>query len=95
MAVFLVSHILAGESELAIKRRSKMLATASDLGLTGRLLAVTDPNMSSIVLVEGGPRSVLRFCRLMLRRIKWSAQVCSFLCVVVFFVTFGNEKGQD
>jgi U4/U6 small nuclear ribonucleoprotein PRP3 len=83
LALFRMDHVLGeggeGEEEeaLATKRRSKILATAQDLNLTGRLIAVMGGGgggLGAVVLAEGGPRSVRKFCRLMLRRLRWGGQ---------------------
>jgi len=54
------------------QRRFKVDATARDAHMTG--VALLAPNFA-VVVVEGGPKAVLRFKKLMLRRIDWKANV--------------------
>jgi len=74
MAVFRVQNVMSGEEEIATKRRNKMLATAQDLALTGRLLIVADRTVPALVVVEGGANAVRKFCRMMLRKLRWGAR---------------------
>ena len=72
-AVFRVSNLIA-PLDLAEKRRNRMAATAKALGLGGRVLVVAHAASPSLVFVEGGPRSVRKFARLVLRTMDWRAR---------------------
>ncbi|EWM24781.1 u4 u6 small nuclear ribonucleoprotein prp3, partial [Nannochloropsis gaditana] len=60
------------------KIRYKIDVNAQQSGLSGAVLTCRDPAFGEegmhLVVVEGGPRSVRRFVKLMTRRIKWRAQ---------------------
>ncbi|KNE64303.1 hypothetical protein AMAG_09332 [Allomyces macrogynus ATCC 38327] len=53
------------------KARFKVVTNAQQLGLTG--CAALHRNELHVVVVEGGPRAVRHFKKLMLRRIKWAS----------------------
>jgi len=52
--------------------RTKLDLNAQQNNLTGVCLEVLDMNGVSVILVEGGPKSVKRFIRLMTVRMKWA-----------------------
>lgn len=56
-------------SSQAIKFKVDM--NAQQLHLTGRLLLFRDINL---IIVEGGPKGLKKFKKLMLRRIKWNPE---------------------
>ncbi|GAB5037769.1 u4 u6 small nuclear ribonucleoprotein, partial [Nannochloropsis oceanica] len=63
------------------KIRYKIDVNAQQSGLSGAVLSCRDPSFGEeglhLVVVEGGPRSIRRFVKLMTRRIKWNAQDAS------------------
>ena len=75
-------------SSPAIKFKVDM--NAQQLHLTGRLLLFRDIN---IVIVEGGPKGLKKFRKLMMRRIKWDPEKkgeglyeqCAQFCVESIF----------
>ena len=84
-------------SSPAIKFKVDM--NAQQLHLTGRLLLFRDIN---IVIVEGGPKGLKKFRKLMMRRIKWDPekkgeglyeppaqffQYSVFLCILLLYLT--------
>ena len=67
--------------------RFKVDMNAQQLHLTGRLLLFRENNL---VIVEGGPKGLKKFKRLMMHRIKWNPEkkgdgecVCVCVCVCV------------
>lgn len=70
VALFKVSNLYTKKFQFKVKMN------AEQLHLTGyALVADASQGFSSLVLIEGGPRSILKFKRLMLRRIQWDDKV--------------------
>ena len=74
-AVFRVTNMELMQEQLAKKRMVKMLLTARKLMINGRVVVVRAPlSTPTLVYAEGGPKSMRKFIRLMLRRINWKAK---------------------
>ncbi len=72
VALFKVANLTKGAHKFKVKMN------AEQLHLTGyALIADSKAGISSLVLVEGGPRSILKYKRLLLRRIQWDDSVAS------------------
>lgn len=62
-------------NELAKKRLARVVLTARKLLLTGRFAVVTAPtSVPGVIVVEGGPKSVRKFARLVAQRIDWKSK---------------------
>ncbi|KAH9257705.1 hypothetical protein BASA81_004163 [Batrachochytrium salamandrivorans] len=62
-------------NELAKKRLARVVLTARKLLLTGRFAVVAAPtSVPGVIVVEGGPKSVRKFARLVTQRIDWKSK---------------------
>merc|ERR1719461_1202856 len=68
VALFRVADLSDG------KKRYKVDIHASQYNLTGRALRLKDEPIN-LVVVEGGPRGIDRYTKLMLRRIRWADNI--------------------
>lgn len=94
VALFRVTNFNAMNVELSVKRIAKICLTARKFMLSGRLLIVAAPlSMPTMVLVEGGPKSVRRFTRFMMRKIDWSAK--TLLEAVIGKATLDDDNEQS
>lgn len=64
VAVFRVSHLFSGQAKF------KMEANAEQLYLTGGVVLCA-AERCNVAVVEGGPKGIQKYTKLMLRRIKW------------------------
>jgi len=75
LAVFRLTNMTTMQEFLAKKRMASMSRTAKSLMVNGRVIIVAAPSsVPTMVLVEGGPKSIRKFTRLMLKRINWGAR---------------------
>jgi len=76
VAIFRVKNLDGEEG----KHKFKIDTQQNSLSLTGCVLQLSDSSPGAqdgvnIVVVEGGPKGIQKFCRLMLRRIKWNTVI--------------------
>ncbi len=68
IAVFRVENLSFGGHRFKVDKNAQQLA------MNGVCIIIdknSDPDLASVVVVEGGPKAIKFFKKLMLRRIKW------------------------